>query len=253
MSEHLTEQQLVLLYYGESREAGAESHLECCDECRAQYRSLQGALNLVDGFPIPERSPEYGSEVWRRIERRLPCRPRVIRWLGGYRQWAAAAALACLLAAAFLAGRYSRSASVARAVPASDHFDERVLLSAVGNHLDRTQLVLVELANSRPAPHHQHIDIEAQQEDIRDLLEANRLYRTSAAQAGERAVADVLDELERLLVEVAHTAPRLTAQEADELRERITGEGILFRVRVTESGVRAREKQLESGKEDTSL
>ncbi|MCC6394976.1 MAG: hypothetical protein IT167_30565 [Bryobacterales bacterium] len=253
MSDHLSEHQLVLLYYGEGREAGAESHLECCDECRAQYRSLQGVLNLVDGFPIPERSPEYGGEVWQRIERRLPRRPRITRWFNGNRQWAAAAALACLLAAAFLVGRYSHHTPVARAAPTHGLFDERVLLSAVGNHLDRTQLVLVELANSQPAPHHRHIDIEAQQADIRDLLEANRLYRTSAAQAGEGAVADVLDELERLLVEVAHIAPRLTAREADELRERITGEGILFRVKVTESGVRAREKQLESGKDDTSL
>jgi hypothetical protein len=253
MSHHLSEDQLVLLYYGEGREAGAAAHLECCDQCRAQYRSLQSVLNLVDGYPIPERNAEYGSEVWRRMERRLPRPSRAAGWLSGYRQWAAAAALACLLVAVFLAGRYSNSTPAPGTAQPADHFDERVLLSAVGNHLDRSQLVLVELANSRPALHHKQIDIEAQQDDVRDLLEANRLYRTSAAQAGERAVADVLDELERLLVEVAHVAPQLTPQEADELRERITGEGILFRVKVTGSEVRAREKQLESGKEDTSL
>ncbi len=250
MSDHLSEHQLVFLYYGESRD---ESHLESCAECRARYRSLQGVLNLVDGLPIPERGPGYGGEVWARLERDIPRRARFSHWLGGYRPWAAAAALACLLAAAFLAGRHSNPGAAATAGRTPDPVDERMLLSAVGNHLDRTQLILAELANSRPAARRRHIDIEAQQADIRDLIEANRLYRASATEAGDRAVADVLDELERLLVEVAHAAPLLTQREADELREQIMGEGILFRVKVTESGVRAREKQLESGKEDTSL
>ena len=46
-----------------------------CDECRAHYGLLQRVLNVVDTLPVPVRGEEYGGEVWRRIESRLPSRP----------------------------------------------------------------------------------------------------------------------------------------------------------------------------------
>lgn len=58
---HLTEEQLVLHYYGEEGDAlTAERHLDDCQECREIYSSLQRVLNVVDSLPVPERSPEYG-------------------------------------------------------------------------------------------------------------------------------------------------------------------------------------------------
>src|SRR5580692_10634312 len=101
---HLTEEQLILHYYGEEGDAlSSERHLEECPECRDLYGSLQRVLNVVDSVPIPERGPEYGAEVWRRIEHRVPARRR---WLPAFEwRWAAAAAaMAGLLIAAFIAG-----------------------------------------------------------------------------------------------------------------------------------------------------
>src|SRR4051794_7848103 len=70
---HLTEEQLILHYYGEEGETlAAEQHLEACCECRSLYGSLQRVLNVVDSMPVPERPAEYGVQVWKRIERRLP-------------------------------------------------------------------------------------------------------------------------------------------------------------------------------------
>jgi len=80
---HLTEEQLILHYYGESDDnAGAvdtlatEQHLEECRECRGVYNSLQRVLNVVDGLPVPEQSAEYGAQVWQRIEHKLGARRR---------------------------------------------------------------------------------------------------------------------------------------------------------------------------------
>src|ERR1017187_6273023 len=70
---HLSDEQLILHYYGEESDApGAEMHLDQCAECREMYGSLQRVLNVVDTLPVPARSPEYGAEVFRRIEHRLP-------------------------------------------------------------------------------------------------------------------------------------------------------------------------------------
>ena len=39
---HISEEQLVLLYYGEAADAAAiESHLAQCEHCRVEYRAVQ--------------------------------------------------------------------------------------------------------------------------------------------------------------------------------------------------------------------
>lgn len=235
MKHHLTEEQLILHYYGET---GGQAHLDGCEHCREQYRGLQRALNLMDAYTAPEPGDGYEAAVWQQIEGKLAARSRAQRWswLWEPKQWAVAGALAALLAVAFFAGRYSRNpANEPAEQQAAVGFDSRILLSAVGNHLDRSQMVLVELTNE-PSGFGPPI------EDVRDLLEANRLYRTSADQAGEVQLADTLDELERLLVEVAHLAPKLTPQANEELRRRILDQGIIMKMRVVGSQVREREK-----------
>ena len=57
----------------------SERHLDECQECRALYGSVQRVLNMVEADPVPERGADYGAEVWRRIEGKLPARRW--RWL----------------------------------------------------------------------------------------------------------------------------------------------------------------------------
>src|ERR1700733_2162178 len=46
---HISENQLVLFYYGESAEASAiEDHLSGCESCRSELRALQLVLNTID-------------------------------------------------------------------------------------------------------------------------------------------------------------------------------------------------------------
>ena len=66
---HLSEEQLILHYYGEEAEApDASRHLEQCAECRALYGSVQRTLNVMDALPVPDPGPEYGARIWRRIQ-----------------------------------------------------------------------------------------------------------------------------------------------------------------------------------------
>src|SRR6185295_12482946 len=110
---HLNEEQLILHYYGEADDAAGagdtlatERHLEECGECRGLYVSLQRVLNVVDGLPVPERSAEYGAQVWQRIEHRLGARRRNLWMLSAQWKWAAASvAFAGLMVTVFVAGR----------------------------------------------------------------------------------------------------------------------------------------------------
>jgi hypothetical protein len=81
-------------------------------------------------------------------------------------------------------------------------------------------------------------DISAEQERAADLLTESRLYQQTAVRAGDHMLAGVLDELERVLLEISHAPSRLEPAQLDDLRLRLRSDGILFRIRVLGSTVR---------------
>jgi hypothetical protein len=238
---HLTEEELILHYYGEEGETlTAEQHLEGCGECRAVYASLQRVLNVVDSLPVPERDADYGARVWQRIERRIPARRRLWTMPAPWRWAAAGAALATLLVGAFLAGRfYPQARNSSQLAKADPKAGERVLMVAVGDYLERSQMVLIELVNANPK---RSLDITAEQERAADLVSESRLYRQTAEHTGDTAVASVLDDLDRVLLEIAHAPARLAPGDLEKLRQRLEAEGILFKIRVLGSTVRNQEE-----------
>ena len=240
---HLTEEQLILHYYGE--EAGdtlaAERHLEDCADCRALYGSLQRVLNVVDTLPVPDVPADYGARVWHKIERRIPARRRLWSLPAPWRWAAAATAMAGLLVVAFFAGRFypqlRRPSNIARS--ADPGAGQRILLVAVGDYLERSQMVLIELANADPQ---RSLDISAEQERAEDLVSESRLYRQTALHTGDAKVAGILDDVDRVLLEIAHAPSRLTPGDLQKLRQRLEAEGILFKIRVLNSNVRSQEE-----------
>ena len=232
---HLSEEQLVLHYYGEPVDLGIEDHLEACDACRAQYRGLQRVLNTLDAMPAPERPPDYGAAVWQKIAPRVPGR-RQFAWLG-VREWALAGAMAAMLVAAFLAGRMTTRRPAAPAMANTGQVRERILLVAVGDHLERSQTILVELENSSSP------DIAYERQAAADLVDSNRLFRQTAASAGDIATASVLEDLERVLIEVANSPSEMSHGQLQELQKEIENRGILFKVKVFASQVQEREKK----------
>ena len=229
---HVSEEQLVLLYYGESSDAAVvDEHLTNCEACRVEYRALQLILNTVDSAPVPERGPEYGSEVWQRISKRLPARRKrsIAQW------WIWAPAMTALLVVAFLAGRLTFKPNGAE-LAKNKGIRERILLVAVGDHLERSQMVLAELTNATEGKG--KLDISDERQAAEELLDDNRLYRQTAHKTGDATVANVLDDLERVLIEIAHSPSEISNEQLDDLRQQIASKGLLFKVRVLGSRVR---------------
>ena len=140
--------------------------------------------------------------------------------------------------AAFMAGRFSprmRNLAPAPIAVVDSQSGERILMVAVGDYLERSQMVLIELANASPRG---PLDISAEQERAGDLVNEARLYRQTAAHTGDTAVASVLEELERVLVDITHAPSHLSPQELETIRSRLQAEGILFKIRVLGSNVR---------------
>jgi len=227
MTIHPDEEQLVLYYYGEAARVAA--HIDACDTCRAQYQALQRVLNTVDSFPVPERAADYEECVWASIEAGVR-RSRAHAWQ--LRLWLAAAAMLVLVVSAFFAGRMWRKPEPEMA---DQGVRQRVLLVAVGDHLERSQTVLAELVNTG-APKGT-LDISYERAAASDLVESNRLYRQTASASGDVATESLLDELEPVLLEIAHSPSEVSARQLQQLRAQIEQRGILFKVKVFGSRV----------------
>jgi anti-sigma factor RsiW len=216
--QHLTEEELTLLYY---REPGGspegELHLDTCERCRVEYSRLERALDAVNGSLIPERGPDYEAQVWRSVA------PAILTAKRPVRRWIAVAIAAALIVEAFLAGRASR-----REAPVQAAVRQQVLLVAIGDHLERSRMVLVELANT-DAPKATRLDISFEQGVAEDLLEANRLYRQTAVSTGDLPTANMLEDLERVLMEIVHSPPAVSAPQLEDLRQQIEDRKILSR------------------------
>ena len=244
---HLEDDDLVLHYYGElpdADEARAEAHLASCADCQASYTRLQRVMAFVDSAPAPEPAPGFERLAWARLEPALPLRR------GNWFSWfvfspsrlAFAASVLLLIGAAFMAGRMTRTAppAGAPATQSAQTVRERILLVDLGDHLDRSQMVLVELASADDSSG--SVDISTEQARAQQLVAANRLYRQTALSTGDAAMASVLDDLERVLVDVAASPSTVSQEDLDSVRRRIDSKELLFKVRVISSQVREREK-----------
>ncbi|MEO8127025.1 MAG: hypothetical protein ABI822_08035, partial [Bryobacteraceae bacterium] len=230
MTEHIPEEQLILHYYGELPESPAiDDHIGSCPQCRGEYHALQRVLNSVDSAPVPSRSADYGQQVWSRVSSKLPGARR--KWFAFSQRWVAIAAMAGLVVCAFLAGRYSPHSSDTAPVATaagSTQVRDGILLVSVRDHLERSQVVLRELANSSETA----MDITPERTMAGSLVEANRLYRQTAAATGEASVVNILDDLERVLLEISNSPDNISAAQLAELRNRIEAQGLLFKVQI---------------------
>ena len=231
--EHLNEEQLVMHHYrDDDAPLAVEQHLAACNECRGELEKLRRVLALVDKLPVPDRSPAYGEQMWNRLRWKLERRRR--------RTWLSGLAAAAVLVIAFLAGEHWHRAQspvavattttplVRQTVAATSPSKDRVLVVVVGDHLDNSERMLLEVANA-DAKH--ALDLSGETHRAAELVASNRMYRQTALRQGDERIASLLADIEPILVELAH-AEKLSPEELRSLQKRIDSKGLLFKVRV---------------------
>lgn len=243
--KHPAEEELIAYRDGDSngREETAR-HIAECPTCRSTLERIESVLAAFTNLPVPDPGEDYGRRVWQQIAPRLPnrCARDWSEWFAT-RRLAGAGAIAVMIVAAFLMGRYWRPSGPVTSSADAGKVRERVLLVAVSGHLDRSEMVLIELSNAGPdTASKKLINISAERQRAEDLLEENRLYRQSAQEQGDAALASVLDDLERVLLDVAHSPQEVTPAQFEAIRQRIEARGILFKVRVVGKDLRQRQQ-----------
>jgi hypothetical protein len=261
---HLTEEDLILHFYGESpagvsRGRGEQAgriahHLEECADCAALYEEIAGTLALVPDSKVPNRSEDYGTNVWQKIRFRLPVQERA-QWFPRlfWPRLAMAGAAAALLIAAFAAGRfwpgtperpYAQGPSVTAAAITLDA-GERVRLAAIADHLEQSERVLLDVVHAEHSADQVKgpaiINVSRQQAWADTLVDANRLYRDAASRAGDEETASLLDDLERSLLDIVHGPSTLTRTQLETMLVRLDAATLLFKVRVLADELHERE------------
>ena len=247
--KHLSQEEFVLSYYGEP-ELGADrrAHLDACEECRRERTSLAAVLDQVTPLEVPEPAQDYEARVWDRLQWRLRGERRKssngMKWI----------AIAAMFAMAFFAGLLWKNrpdevrqiaATTSTTKPAAttatptaaqqQQSRDRVLLVVVGDHFDESERVLIELTNLNPD---EDIDLTGTRQRAEELLASNRLYRTSATDRGEGDVATLLDELEPVLMQIAHASGEESAEELRSIQKRVEAKGLVFKLRVVKADVK---------------
>jgi hypothetical protein len=72
------------------------------------------------------------------------------------------------------------------------------------------------------------------------LLEENRLYRQTAQRDGDALMANTLEELEPVLLDIANSPDEVTPAQFEAIQKRIAAKGILLKVRVVHQDLRQR-------------
>jgi hypothetical protein len=242
---HYSEDELILYHYGEGRRRNrVDTHLQTCRTCSVTYRDIAATLAIIRNVEVPHRDDRYGLEVWQRIRHDLP--PLDAPWWIAWRRLTLASAVAVLVVAAFVTGRFwpqtnfprvtSRAVDAGAGGPAANDATERVRVAALGDHLEESERVLLGFMNADAT-----VDLADQQAWAAALVGSNRLYRDAAAHAGDATTADVLDELERSLLDIVHGPATLTPVEIEQARLRLDAAALLFKVRVLSEELRERE------------
>ncbi|HXH67422.1 MAG TPA: hypothetical protein VNI81_09485 [Candidatus Limnocylindrales bacterium] len=246
--KHITVEELIGYHGGDAQEReDIATHLKECADCRDEMARIEAVFKAMDAMPVPDPGEDYGERLWQRIAPRLG--ERKPRWWGSFfvpQRLVALGGVAALLILAFVAGRLTK-----HSVPPVDQVDatkvrERVLVVAVGDHLGRTEMVLMELENAPAQKGQKPINISETQRRAEDLVEENRLYRQTALKEGDQAMASTLDELERVLLDIANSPEELTPAAFETIRKRIEKQGLLFKVRVVKRGLDERKAHPEA-------
>lgn len=256
MSQHFSQEEFVLHYYGEP-ELGADrrEHLAQCQTCIAELAGLATVLDQVNPVEVPEPGDDYEARVWDRLQWRLRGEKKRDRFT-----WVKAFAVAATVIVAFLAGVMWKSSSrqgvestsVATGTSTTNPLvssttrrpedsttrsgdSTRILFVVVGEHFDQSERVLVELTNLTPDG---KTDITTERDRAEELLASNRLYRRTALDRGEEDVATLLDELEPVLLQIAHSPSQVSAEELRAMQKRVETKGLVFKLRVVRADVK---------------
>lgn len=222
----------------------ADRHLKVCAHCRNEVASLRALLALSRAAAVvPE--PRQGLEA--RLCASLRYTGTAPAGNGWFPRLGLGLALATVLAVVALWMRPRTSPAPRPQNPAVTSVRARIVRATAANQLERAEMLLVTLAHA-PSPRNPTlVDLSLEQGWARELVDTNRLVRQSAAWNGQAEVAQLLGDLDPVLLQIAHAPATVSHAQWQMLQDRISASGLLFRVRIAGQNLSRGDSSSENG------
>lgn len=225
-----------------------EGHLETCRECGAEWEATRLALRRVDsGTAFP-----FETQVdWQRFARDTVARARQVEsaseqsalpgWRGARLSpllaWGGPLA-ALLIVIAIVVPRLDQLKAPPRTVQPASSTESTLLLQhnvarqGAARYLRDSRSLLVSLIESpvRCRRADGAFDLSLERERSRQLLRKKNLYLDTLAGPADRRLADLMGQMEALLLQVSSFDDCTTARQIHDLREAIERGQILMRI-----------------------
>jgi hypothetical protein len=242
--------QIELYFYGELAETGrrdVERHLAACPACRQALDDLSLIRSALAKRPQVDAPP---SGDWSAFMARLdaavarqraePTTPSVRPAGIGFPLLTMAALLTLVTLTVLLVAGTRPAPPAALELSRGEQAEEAAappVLAAVGQqHLERSKLVLLGLAG-RDADQTTPADWQYERELASRLLDDTRLYRLAAEREGLAAMADVMRDLEFVLLQTSLTEGGARS-ELSQIQRAIRKRDLLHKMDVVRSGNR---------------
>lgn len=236
MMKHISDTDLILFHYDDGLDAALRERIaDALQHDRGvarRYAALQATLSSADLDPPPAAPAQLADRVWMRLAPRIGASvrarsPRPARGVTRRHRWLAGAlAASVLLTVSFFAGRVSAPDPSGR---------DRIFNAYLVEHLDASQRALLTAVNSSGDTLVRGNAVLAQ-----SLIANNRLYLAAATRHGDVRLAELLRQLEPVLIELANPGDGDDIQSRKGLGEFVERSDLLFQVRATEASLRAR-------------
>lgn len=250
-----TEQDLTLFYYDElppqSRQALIDDMTQD-EKLVQQYAKLCEFLDTQLTFEVPEPSEQLNQRIMASIHQQVEqdllekavahnnqSQPNFWQRWQLSRVLGFAIPLSFVAVGTFFLGRLSvdtetviASNPPTQSAEQVDKFDsQRVLMSKLRNHLQSTDRLFTQVSNSDVSNVTQ---FEQRRQMIADMVALNRIYRRIAEANEDKQLAEMLGQMEQILLSLKNAPSSQDEKGWNNLRSRIDDTDLLFKLRVTE-------------------
>lgn len=188
-----------------------EDHLRVCAACREHIADLHAVSDALTQHPIVDAPPAGDwSGFMQRLEAQTARSSRTA-WQQAVRRAARVAAVLIMIviggALALRDGRTpahggsQQTPAPTHVVQAADPTPRVALRTATAEHLERSKVVVLDLAMRDP--NEKPVEWQDEQRLARSLLSDTRLYRLTAEEQGQTDIARVMRDLETVLLEAS--------------------------------------------------
>ncbi|HET7216975.1 MAG TPA: zf-HC2 domain-containing protein [Vicinamibacterales bacterium] len=268
MTCHRVESGEIELYFYDELEPDArhaiEQHLESCGDCRSALEDLTVIRSALAAQPVVAAPPAGDwSGFMRRLDAAIQIEqhvkqiaasdalpPRALAWhMSPARLAIAALFVLAATSAAYVGYSMSRGSGRAAAPPASSMpaaatvadtavpvvspTPEKAFAALSEQHFERSKLVVLGIANKDPR-RVSDADWQYERQLASSLLSDTRLYRMAAEERGMKTIADVMGDLELVLLQ-ASLADRSGREDLEQIQRLIHKRDLVTKMDVATS------------------